>query len=157
MMLKSPEYGTWDKIVHVHDAITQMVVIEANKKAYDQHLADFSASLTALPANKPPTAAVANDIVKAPSASTSTSTKLTELSIGLDEPCVVHPKGSTRINSVTNRQRYAPRMYRSINSLKLFKVLSLKMKPIKQSGKLTRKLLARTPPSVNPTSAEMTS
>jgi hypothetical protein len=93
MMLKSSEYDTWDKIVHVHDAITQMVVIEANKKAYDQHLADFSASLTALPANKPPTAAVANAIVKAPSASTSTSTKLTELNIGLDEPCVVHPKG----------------------------------------------------------------
>jgi hypothetical protein len=94
MMLKSPEYDMWDKIVHVHDAITQMVVIEANKKAYDQHLADFSASLTALPANKPPTAAVANAIVKAPSTSTSTSTKQAyELSIGLDERCVVHPKG----------------------------------------------------------------
>jgi hypothetical protein len=47
-MLRSSEYDTWDKIVHIHDAITQMVVIEANKKAYDQHHADFSASVTAL-------------------------------------------------------------------------------------------------------------
>ncbi len=62
MMLKSPEYDTWDKIVHVDDAITQMVVIEA----IDQHLADFSASLTDLPDNKPSTAPVANAIVKAP-------------------------------------------------------------------------------------------
>ncbi len=33
-MLRSSEYHTWDKIVHIHDAITQMVVIEANKKVY---------------------------------------------------------------------------------------------------------------------------
>jgi hypothetical protein len=131
MMLKSPEYDAWDKIAHVHDAITQMVVIEANKKAYDQHLADFSASITALPANKPPTAAIANAIVKAPS--TSTCPKLTELSIGLDEPCVVHPK-----RKHTNKQCDKKTAVRGKNvSLnQLIKVLSLKMKPIKKaSGK----------------------
>ncbi len=34
MMLKSPECDTWDKIVHMHDAISQMVIIEANKRAH---------------------------------------------------------------------------------------------------------------------------
>jgi hypothetical protein len=100
-MLISSEYDTWDEIVHIHDAITQMIVIEANKEAYDQHLADFSASLTALPVNKPPTAAIANAMVKAPA--TSTGSKLTEASIGLDEPCVVHPKGK-HINKQCDKQ-----------------------------------------------------
>lgn len=50
---ESAEYDTCDKIVHLHDAIFHIVVIEVNKKAYEQHLfADFSASLTVLPANK---------------------------------------------------------------------------------------------------------
>jgi hypothetical protein len=91
MMLKSPEYDTWDKIVHMHDAISQMVMIEANKRAYEQHLADFSAALAGTPANKAPTVPVANAVVKAPV--TSNRSKLTETNVGLNEKCVVHPKG----------------------------------------------------------------
>ncbi len=45
MMLKSPEYDTWDKIVHMHDAISQIVMIEANKRAYEQHLAYIIGSI----------------------------------------------------------------------------------------------------------------
>jgi hypothetical protein len=67
-----------------------MVMIEANKRAYEQHLAeDFSAALAGIPANKAPTVPVANAVVKA--LANSNCSKL--VNGGPEEKCVVHPKG----------------------------------------------------------------
>lgn len=86
----------------MHDTISQMVIIEANNmNGYEQHLADFSAILTAIPANK-------YTIVKVhPS----------KFHLVLDPTNIVSSiqmastRTRTRTRIVTSRQQYAAKTY----------------------------------------------
>jgi hypothetical protein len=114
-MCRSPNFDTWDKMLHFHQTLSQIVVAESAWQDYSNAL---QKQLSTLAGKSNPTVAIA--VVT----HTKEPMRLMERNIGADIPCVVHQQGSTThtkaewSNQVDLRAKIPPdKVYQVIKAL----------------------------------------
>jgi hypothetical protein len=91
---RSPDFGTWDKMLHFHQTLSQIVVAESARQDYTNVLQKQLSTTSGKSES-----AVANAVVH-----TKEPMRLTELNVGADQPCVVHQGSTTHTNAQCSKQ-----------------------------------------------------
>jgi hypothetical protein len=93
-MHRSPDFDTWDKMLHFHQTLSQIVVAESARQDYSNVL---HKQLSTSSGKSESTVANAAVHTKEPM-------HLTEWNVGANQPCVVHQGSTTHTNAECSKQ-----------------------------------------------------